>query len=46
MPKKCPARKKKLPAYDEALNHKNKKTERIFGFYINAINVVTLFVNG
>jgi hypothetical protein len=44
--KKCPTHPKKCPAHHEKSNHKNKKTEREFGFYIKPINAVKLFVNG
>jgi hypothetical protein len=37
---------KKKPTHHETLNHKNKKTERKFGFFINPINTVNLLVNG
>jgi hypothetical protein len=44
--KVAPTKCSTSPAHYETLNHKNKKTERKFGFYINPINTVNLFVNG
>jgi hypothetical protein len=36
-PKKCPTHPTKSPAYDEKINHKNKKTERKFGFLLTLL---------